>query len=69
VTVAAGETIRSITSGGGGYGDPRLREPGAVAGDVREGWLSAAKARQVYGVAVTSDGEADEHETAALRAR
>jgi N-methylhydantoinase B/oxoprolinase/acetone carboxylase alpha subunit len=69
VTVAAGETIRSITSGGGGYGDPHLREPKAVADDVREGWLSAAKARRVYGVAVTSDGEADEHETAALRAR
>jgi N-methylhydantoinase B len=69
VPLAAGETIRTLTSGGGGYGDPHTREPEAVADDVREGWVSRAKAREVYGVAVTCDGAIDEDVTAALRGR
>lgn len=35
--------------GGGGYGDPRLREPEAVARDVRWGLVSPEAARDVYG--------------------
>jgi N-methylhydantoinase B len=37
--------------GGGGYGDPRKRDPHAVAADVADGLLSAARAREVYGAA------------------
>jgi N-methylhydantoinase B len=54
--LAAGETVVSITCGGGGYGDPRERNPEAVRSDVAEGWISRERAAQVYGVE-TSVGE------------
>lgn len=40
------------TCGGGGYGDPRERDPEAVKRDVREGKVSAERAREVYGVEI-----------------
>jgi N-methylhydantoinase B len=45
-----GETIICLTCGGGGYGPPAERDDGRVAHDVREGWISAQRAREVYGV-------------------
>ena len=51
--------IVSVSAGGGGYGDPRRRDPWRVIRDVREGWISAERARNVYGVEVSSDGELD----------
>jgi N-methylhydantoinase B len=67
-----GERIVSISSGGGGYGDPLEREPELVLHDVREGWVSRDRARDVYGVVVepTGDGElrVDEEATARRRA-
>ncbi|WP_204032465.1 hydantoinase B/oxoprolinase family protein [Sinosporangium siamense] len=52
VLVQAGERLVARTSGGGGYGDPRDRDPEAVAQDVREGWISRERALEVYGVVV-----------------
>jgi N-methylhydantoinase B len=49
-TLRAGETIAFTTSGGGGYGDPRQRDPELVRKDVREGKVSAAVAHDVYGL-------------------
>lgn len=49
LTVNEGDVIRVRTGNGGGYGDPRERDPDAVAADVRNGFLSAERARQVYG--------------------
>jgi N-methylhydantoinase B len=69
VTVAPDETIRSVTCGGGGFGDPRTRRAALVADDVREGWISLEKARDVYGVELGADGEVDEEATAARRSR
>lgn len=43
------------TPGGGGYGDPRRRDPQRVLVDVRNGFVSAAAARQYYGVLVDLD--------------
>ena len=63
-----GERIVSVSAGGGGYGDPLTRDPGAVLHDVREGWVSRERAREVYGVALTGANEIDEAETARLRA-
>ncbi|GMG82114.1 hydantoinase B/oxoprolinase family protein [Paralimibaculum aggregatum] len=59
----------SMTSpGGGGYGDPFDRAPEAVCRDVRDGLVSPAAARAVYGVAVADDGRShDGAETARLR--
>jgi N-methylhydantoinase B len=45
--------------GGGGYGDPLLRDPAAVAADVTAHKVSAQAAAQVYGVALGPDGTAD----------
>ncbi len=53
--LAAGDLVRIVTATGGGYGDPRERDPEAVAEDVRNGFATAEEARDVYGVEV--DGE------------
>ena len=53
--------------GGGGYGDPRKRPAEKVADDVARGLVSAEKARELYGVALTADFKVDEPETAKLR--
>lgn len=50
--LAAGDVIRVRTGAGGGYGDPAERAPEAVRQDVRNGYLSPAEARAVYGVAI-----------------
>ena len=42
--------IRVFTGSGGGYGDPRERNPELVRADVRNGLLSPRRARDVYGV-------------------
>lgn len=47
-----GDTFRMVSAGGGGYGDPRERDPEAVLEDVREEKLSREAAREVYGVVV-----------------
>ena len=47
------DALRSIDNGGGGYGDPREREMERVLHDVREGYISAEAARDVYGIAIT----------------
>lgn len=51
--------------GGGGYGDPLLRDPSAVANDLREGKITGAGADDLYGVVFDQDGVDDE----ATRAR
>jgi N-methylhydantoinase B len=66
-TVAAGDTLVLEMPGGGGHGDPRTRDAEAVALDVRNGFVSAARARTAYGVALRPDGTVDAAETARLR--
>ena len=44
------DVIRVFTGSGGGYGDPRERDPELVRADVRNGLLSPQRARDVYGV-------------------
>jgi len=48
--LAAGETIRFVNAGGGGFGDPFAREPERVLADVRRGWETFERACEVYGV-------------------
>jgi N-methylhydantoinase B len=50
--VPPGGVIRYETCGGGGYGEPQVRAPEAVAQDVREGKVSVQRAADAYGVAV-----------------
>ena len=49
-----------------GWGDPLLRDPGAVLADVRSGRLDEATGERVYGV-VIADGAADEAATGERR--
>ena len=64
-----GEVLEIGTPCGGGFGDPLQRDPARVAADLRNGYVSAAAAHDVYGVAVGPDGRADADATAALRER
>ena len=65
--LAPGEVLYMHWQGGGGYGDPLLREPEAVARDVHEDKVSAAAAESVYGV-VLRNGTIDAQGTEAARA-
>jgi N-methylhydantoinase B len=65
--VRAGEVIRIRTTGGGGWGDPLTRPYDEVAQDVAWGKVSAAGARDDYGV-VVGDPTATEALRASMRA-
>jgi N-methylhydantoinase B len=67
-TIPEGDTIIIEMPGGGGHGDPNLRDPEAVASDVALGYVSPEAARAQYGVAVDGSGKLDRDETARLRA-
>ena len=45
----AGSTFSVQPPGGGGYGDPRKRDPAALADDIAEGFVSEAAAERDYG--------------------
>jgi N-methylhydantoinase B len=47
-----GDCVRVFTAGGGGYGDPKLRERRRVLADVLDGYISAASAAADYDVDV-----------------
>ena len=68
----AGDAFRLDTPGGGGYGDPLLRDPERVLADVRNGAVTVEAAQRDYGVVVTGDAGSwaiDAQATRALRAR
>jgi len=48
-TIAAGDLFVHRTAGGGGFGDPRERDPALVREDVLDGKLSPAAAAEQYG--------------------
>jgi N-methylhydantoinase B len=67
-TWPAGTEVLYMTAGGGGWGDPLERDPERVLRDVREEYVSEAKAREQYGVVLTSGATGvDAAATAALR--
>ena len=70
----AGRAARARADGGGGYGDPRGREPERVRDDVLARFVSFERAREVYGVVfraeVLDDSlEVDPAETAPVERR
>ncbi|MGE0751754.1 MAG: hydantoinase B/oxoprolinase family protein [Variibacter sp.] len=67
--VEEGATVVIRSAGGGGYGDPLLRDAERVAADVREGYVSSNAASKLYGVALKTDGTVDGPATERLRAR
>ncbi|MPZ88253.1 MAG: hypothetical protein GEU81_09290 [Nitriliruptorales bacterium] len=70
--LSPGDVFQLRTPGGGGYGDPLERDPEAVRRDVEEGYVTADRAADDYGVAlVMADGSwyVECEATARLRAR
>jgi N-methylhydantoinase B len=45
----AGDRFLLQTAGGGGYGDPKQRDRGAIARDIAEGYITAQAAKADYG--------------------
>ena len=69
MTIHKGDVFRHVLAGGGGWGDPLERDPQAVLRDVRNEFLSAARAKADYGVIVdTAAWRVDEAATKKLRA-
>jgi N-methylhydantoinase B len=66
--VPEGSSVIIRSAGGGGYGDPLMRDPELVAADLREGYISGGVARDVYGLACGNDGAVDKSATNKLRA-
>jgi N-methylhydantoinase B len=67
VHIRRGQRVRLETPGGGGFGDPRTRDPARVARDVALGYVSRQAASRDYGVAFCEDGSVDASATAQLR--
>ncbi len=66
-TIPAGDALILEMPGGGGYGDPRLRDAAQVALDVRDEMISRETAERDYGVVLTEDGAVDDNATARAR--
>jgi N-methylhydantoinase B len=59
-TLEKGDTLSVRTSGGGGLGDPKERDPAAVVLDVADGYISPEHAEAEYGVAIDATGRASD---------
>ncbi len=55
IHVSPGDTIRVSTPGGGGYGNPRERDPGSVERDVRRGYYTKEQAEKLFCVIFQED--------------
>ena len=70
VTVPSKDSVRIVTTGGGGWGDPLKREIDKVVYDLQCGLISEDAAREQYGVVVHLEGRkwiADLEKTSILR--
>lgn len=66
--LVAGDEFLHIQAGGGGFGDPLLRDPERVRQDVENDFITTAYAAEVYGVLLDAAGMVDADATAARRA-
>ena len=62
-----GDIVISQPTGGGGFGNPRERDPERVAADVRNEYVSRESAEQHYAVVIDDEGNVDVEATAKLR--
>jgi N-methylhydantoinase B len=67
VRLERGDAYKMLSGGGGGFGHPHGRGAELVADDVREGYVSAQAARDLYGVVVDAQGQVDLVATGQLR--
>ncbi|HEX2886893.1 hydantoinase B/oxoprolinase family protein [Vineibacter terrae] len=49
IEVGPGDVVRVTTPGGGGYGDPRQRDPAAIARDLKRGYYTDEQAAALFG--------------------
>jgi N-methylhydantoinase B len=63
-----GDLLSLEFAGGGGWGSPYERDPERVRGDVVRNYVSPARAREDYGVVLTSELAVDAEATARMRA-
>ena len=68
IELEPGDVLVTLGTGGGGLGDPLLREPELVAADVRDGYSTVAHARAAYGVVLTDTAQVEGAATEAVRA-
>jgi N-methylhydantoinase B len=67
VKIRRGRKVRLESPGGGGFGNPRLRNVERVMRDVRLGYVSREAAERDYGVTIRADGTLDVAATRRLR--
>ena len=65
--IPKGERLIVEMPGGGGYGDPKTRDPETVVADVRAGFIDRAAAESEYGVVVGEGFDVDQARTDSLR--
>jgi N-methylhydantoinase B len=68
IEVKSGDILYFNTWGGGGWGDPLLREPQLVLDDINR-TLATIKGARAYGVVINDDNTINQSETVALRAK
>jgi len=69
LNLRAGDTLRTVSPCGGGYGNPAQRDPEAVRNDVLDGFVSRETALRDYKVVITDQITIDEEATNELRRR
>jgi N-methylhydantoinase B len=67
VWISAGDAMVLETAGGGGYGDPRDRDPERVLDDLLDGKISREAAEDVYGLVLAADAASVDHDATARR--
>jgi N-methylhydantoinase B len=67
IALSPGDRVRVGTPGGGGYGNPMLRDPRAVSEDVRLGRYTPEQALELFGVVIGLDLTADIEATVLAR--
>ncbi|MFC3677629.1 hydantoinase B/oxoprolinase family protein [Ferrovibrio xuzhouensis] len=55
IEIRAGDRVRVSTPGGGGFGDPKRRDPALIARDIERGYYTPDQIRQRFGVAATKN--------------
>ena len=67
MTMNRDDVLVFVSGGGGGLGDPLLRDRAAVVADLAAGWITAGHARVAYGVIVNAHGALEEVASDAAR--
>jgi N-methylhydantoinase B len=69
LSVQEGDVYRHVAAGGGGFGSPLERDPGAVLEDVLDGKVTVDAARDLYGVVMSPDSSSVDGPATAERRR